>query len=249
MSEEIRMRAFRSWFVVPGVLLPMAASAGEALVARWDAPRTVKLDLFYFEPGFSQWGSDFEQPLMEQWTSVLACTPSGPRREACTFVDGIWYGFVKDGTTVLESRHLPAPGTLEFEWTERGQLSAWDVQGDRQAFADVIGNAVLEARYVRREVSLSADERRERGLAAEGFLTRALGGTLEWEMPKKPDATTWKPAFAPRALLRYAQGTTGARSARPSARTVRISRSPARSATGIRRRCWAGPGSTLRSDA
>jgi hypothetical protein len=164
----------------------------------------VKIDLLFFEPGPSPW-PDCVMPLAEQWSAVLSCTPTGERMESCAFVDGLWYGFVPIGGATMESRKLPAPGSLELVWDARGRLVTWDVQGDRQAFRDVIGNALLEAGCRNADVKLSLRERTERGADAEGSVARSLAGALEWELHKPGKEWTWKIGTAPQATLRYLQ--------------------------------------------
>lgn len=73
----------------------------------------------------------------------LSCTPQTPTIERCRFVEYLWWSAVVLNTTDRVSRRLPPPGVIEWVWTRRGRLTAWDVLGDREAFRTEAANAQL----------------------------------------------------------------------------------------------------------
>jgi hypothetical protein len=177
-------------------------------------PRTVQVDLFLFDPRSHVWGTDWKITLLEQWTAVLACAPTTPSVERCRFVDGTrWTVIVTDQPDKAVTILLPAPGEIEFSWTPRGRLKAWDVVGDRSEFWTKASNAVLELTYHRSDMVFRPDAQRQIGQDIEGSLTRQLAAALEWELPKVPPAAglEWEPTQTPWIGRRWATSTANAR--------------------------------------
>lgn len=196
-------------------MLPMAMGA----------PRTVKIDAFYFSPGSSPWnrrsltpsreqwmanlsGSGHRPPLIEQWTTVLSCTPIGKHSESCVFVDGVWYSYVRKGSNKIISYNLTAPGTLLLTWTPRGRLFTWNTEGDRMAFRDDVGKTMLEAYGYAPNVEMTVTTRRAIGERVEDAMIWSLTSTLSWEKPKG-NQTAWKTRTIPAAARTYRNSTLG----------------------------------------
>ena len=187
------------------------AFAGEPLVPRWDTgtTRTLKIDLFSYAPGIHPWGSDWKVTMLEQWTAVLECRPMAARIEVCTFPQGVWWGFVLEGTTEFKAINLGTPGTIEITWTPRGRIASWDVQGDeREAFWNVVADTMLQHTFHRPDVIYKPDSKRQIGQEVAGDLTRSFAAALEWELPKKGDPNvSWRVSAAPWSMRRWVQGT------------------------------------------
>ncbi len=194
-------------------LLAMAAVAGpEEGPIR--GPRTVQVDLFLFDPRSHVWGTDWKITLLEQWTAVLACTPTTPSVERCRFVDGTrWTAIVHDEPDKAVTVLLPAPGEIEWSWTPRGRLKSWDVVGDRSAFWTQASNAILDLTYHRSDMVYRPDGQRQIGQEIEGNLTRMLAGALEWELPKTAltPGLEWEPTQTPWIGRRWTTSTAGAK--------------------------------------
>lgn len=192
----------------------LTAEAAEPLVPRWDegSVRTLKIDLFAFAPGVHPWGSDWKVTMLEQWTAIVECRPTGARVEVCTFPHGVWWGYVLEGSTEFAAVNLGAPGAMEITWTPRGRISGWDVQGDRQAFWEITANTFVQTTFHRSDMVFKPDAQREIGAEVERSLVRGLAAALEWEVAKKGDPSPiWKLSGPPWSARRWIQGTATAR--------------------------------------
>jgi hypothetical protein len=172
------------------------------------ARRQVKVDLFSLAPGRHPWGTDWKMLLMEQWSVVLDCEPVQARVERCEMPHGLWWGSVAQGTNQVVLQKVSAPEAIEIAWTPRGRVGSFDVVGDRSAFWTEISNTVLKLSFHRADMVFKPDAQRRIGQDIELGFARQIASALEWELPKKGDASKpWTPSQTPWAGRRWVQST------------------------------------------